>query len=60
SAPAVPSTVVLSDDAPAVLPDAYSAELAGAGWDVRRLPGIHHDMQLEDPDRVLAAIEDLL
>jgi pimeloyl-ACP methyl ester carboxylesterase len=60
SAPAVPSTIVLSDDAPAVLPDAYAAELEGAGWDVRRLPGIHHDMQLEDPDRVLQAIEDLL
>ncbi|MDQ0744774.1 pimeloyl-ACP methyl ester carboxylesterase [Clavibacter sp. B3I6] len=60
SAPAVPSTIVLSDESPAVLPDAYAAELEGAGWDVRRLPGIHHDMQLEDPDRVLAAIEDVL
>jgi pimeloyl-ACP methyl ester carboxylesterase len=59
-APVVPSTIVLSDDAPAVLPDAYAAELAAAGWEVRRLPGIHHDMQLEDPDRVLAAIEDVL
>jgi pimeloyl-ACP methyl ester carboxylesterase len=60
SAPAVPSTIVLSDDAPAVLPDACAAELEGAGWDVRRLPGTHHDMQLEDPDRVLAALEDVL
>jgi pimeloyl-ACP methyl ester carboxylesterase len=60
SAPVVPSTIVLSDDAPAVLPDAYAAELARAGWEVRRLPGIHHDMQLEDPGRVIAAIEDLL
>jgi len=58
--PAVPSTIVLSDDAPAVLPDAYAAALERQGWDVRRLPGIHHDMQLEDPDRVLAAIEDVL
>ncbi|RIJ54402.1 alpha/beta hydrolase, partial [Clavibacter lycopersici] len=60
SAPAVPSTIVLSDDAPSVLPDAYAAELEAAGWDVRRLPGIHHDMQLEDPDRVLAGVEDVL
>jgi len=60
SAPAVPSTIVLSDESPSVLPDAYAAELERAGWDVRRLPGIHHDMQLEDPDRVLAAIGDVL
>ncbi|MWJ36892.1 alpha/beta fold hydrolase [Clavibacter michiganensis] len=60
SAPAVPSTLVLSDDAPSVLPDACAADLERHGWDVRRLPGIHHDMQLEDPDRVLAAIEDVL
>jgi pimeloyl-ACP methyl ester carboxylesterase len=60
SAPAVPSTIVLSDDAPSVLPDAYAADLERAGWGVRRLPGIHHDMQLEDPDRVLATIEDVL
>ncbi|MFT2753053.1 alpha/beta fold hydrolase [Clavibacter sp. Sh2088] len=60
SAPAVPSTIVLSDDATSVLPDAYAVELEGAGWDVRRLPGIHHDMQLEDPDRVLAGVEDVL
>ncbi|MBM7412259.1 pimeloyl-ACP methyl ester carboxylesterase [Clavibacter michiganensis] len=60
SAPAVPSTVVLSDDAPSVLPDASAADLERHGWDVRRLPGIHHDMQLEDPERVLRAIEDVL
>ena len=60
SAPAVPSTIVLSDESAAVLPDAYAAELERAGWDVRRLAGIHHDMQLEDPDRVLAAIGDVL
>ena len=60
SAPAVPSTIVLSDESAAVLPDAYATELERAGWDVRRLPGIHHDMQLEDPDRVLAAIGDVL
>jgi pimeloyl-ACP methyl ester carboxylesterase len=59
-APAVPSTVVLSDESAAVLPDAYAAELVSHGWDIRRLSGVHHDMQLEDPDRVLAALADVL
>jgi hypothetical protein len=27
---------------------------------VRRLPGVHHDMQLEDPDGTFAAIADVL
>ncbi|MBF4617877.1 hypothetical protein ITJ44_07295 [Clavibacter sp. VKM Ac-2873] len=45
--------------APAVLPDARAAGLEDAGWGVRRLPGIHHDRQLEDPDRVLQATEDV-
>ena len=58
--PTAPSAVVLSDESPAVLPDALAAELEHAGWVVRRLDGLHHDMQLEDPDRVLGAIADLL
>ena len=60
AAPVVPSTVVLSDDAPAVLPDDLADGLQRAGWQVRRLPGVHHDMQLEDPHRVGDAIVDLL
>ncbi|QHC72609.1 alpha/beta hydrolase [Rathayibacter sp. VKM Ac-2805] len=59
-APAVPSTIVLSDQSPAVLPDALAARLEQRGWQVRRLSGVHHDMQLEDPDRTLAAIVDVL
>jgi pimeloyl-ACP methyl ester carboxylesterase len=59
-APAVPSTVVLSDQSPAVLPDALAARLEQRGWQVRRLPGVHHDMQLEDPERTFAAIADVL
>ncbi|RKT36111.1 alpha-beta hydrolase superfamily lysophospholipase [Microbacterium sp. AG1240] len=60
AAPAVPSTVVLSDDSPAVLPDAFAARLEHAGWQIRRLPGLHHDMHLEDPDLTFHAIADLL
>ena len=58
--PDVPSTIVLSDDSPAVLPDAMAAALEREGWDIRRLPGIQHDMHLEDPDRTFAAIADVL
>ncbi len=58
--PAVPSTIVLSDESPAVLPDAMAADLEREGWQIRRLRGVHHDMHLESPDRTFAAIEDLL
>lgn len=58
--PAVPSTIVLSDDSPAVLSDDMAAALQSEGWQIRRLAGIHHDMHLEDSDRTLAIIEDVL
>lgn len=60
AAPAVPSTIVLSDESPAVLPDAMATDLEREGWQIRRIAGIHHDMQLEDPKRTLAAISDVL
>jgi pimeloyl-ACP methyl ester carboxylesterase len=60
AAPAVPSTVVLSDDSAAVLPDATVEQLVGLGWDVRRLLGVGHDFWLEDADRTHAAVADLL
>lgn len=58
--PAVPSTVLLSDDSPAVLPDADAARLVELGWDVRRLPGVGHDFWLQDADGTFAAVRDLL
>lgn len=58
--PAVPSTIVLSDESPAVLSDAMAAGLEREGWDIRRIPGVHHDMQLEDPARVFDVISDVL
>lgn len=58
--PVVPSTIVLSDDSPSVLPDEYAARLEASGWEIRRIPGVHHDMQLEDPDRTAETILDLL
>ena len=58
--PDVPSTILLSDDSPAVLPDKTAERLADLGWDVRRLPGVGHDFWLQDPDGTTAAIRDLL
>ena len=60
SAPTVPSTIVLSDDSPAVIPDTLVGQLEALGWDIRRLPGLHHDMHLEDADRTFEVIHDLL
>lgn len=37
-----------------------AAALEREGWDIRRLADIHHDMQIEDPDRTFAIIEDVL
>jgi len=60
SAPAVPSTIVLSDDSPAVISSSLVDALESRGWDVRRLPGLRHDMHLEDPDRTFEIVRDLL
>jgi len=59
-APVVPSTIVLSDQSEAVLPDALAARFEAQGWQVRRIPGVQHDMHLEAPEQVLARIGDLL
>ena len=58
--PVVPSTVVLSDDSRAVLPDATAARLQALGWDVRRVAGIGHDFWLQDADRTCTAVRDVL
>ncbi|RYB93129.1 alpha/beta hydrolase [Nocardioides oleivorans] len=60
AAPAVPSTIVLSDDSPAVLPDDVADRLAALGWDVRRLPGVGHDFWLQDAERTWVSIADLV
>jgi hypothetical protein len=60
AAPAVPSTIVLSDDGPVMVKDAEAARLESVGWQVRRMRGIHHDMMLKDAPRTFAAISDLL
>jgi pimeloyl-ACP methyl ester carboxylesterase len=59
-APAVPSTLLLSDDSPAVLPDDTAARLEALGWEVRRVSGVGHDLWLQDAGRTLEAVGDLL
>lgn len=58
--PRVPSTILLSDDSPAVIPDDMATALADLGWDVRRLPGVGHDFWLQDCDLTFDAVSDLL
>lgn len=58
--PDVPSTIVLSDDSPSVLPDTVVPAFERNGWDVRRMAGIHHDMHLENADGVYDLLEDVL
>ena len=60
AAPAVPSTIVLSDDSPAVAPDAVVVRLEQLGWDLRRLPGVGHDFWLQDADRTWECVRDLV
>ncbi|WP_430592004.1 alpha/beta fold hydrolase [Humidisolicoccus flavus] len=58
--PAVPSTIVLSEESPAILSDRTAAALEQQGWEIRRFPGVHHDMHLEDPERTFEIIDELL
>ena len=45
-----PSTIVLSDDSPAVISNDLAGALEKLGWNVCRLPGLHHYMHLENAD----------
>lgn len=58
--PAVPSTLVQSDDSAAVLPDATAERLEQLGWVVRRLAGVGHDFWLQDAERTYACARDAL
>jgi pimeloyl-ACP methyl ester carboxylesterase len=60
AAPAVPSTIVLSDQSLTVLSDDLASQLEQHRWRVRRLAGVHHDMHVEAPDRLFDLIEDAL
>lgn len=51
------STVILSGDAPYVVPDPLPAQLAAAGWTVVREDSLGHAMVLEDPGLTWQLVE---
>lgn len=57
SAPIVPSTLVLSDDAKLVVPRADVEQYERLGWTVTRFPGIRHDMAALDGARTFEVIQ---
>jgi pimeloyl-ACP methyl ester carboxylesterase len=60
AAPVVPSTLVLSDQSRHVLPAGSVAEYERLGWDVERLPGLRHDMALEDAERTMRLLDTVI
>jgi pimeloyl-ACP methyl ester carboxylesterase len=58
--PAVPSTLVLSGDAAAVVPPVLEHELVALGWDVTHAPELTHSMWLADAPGTWRALEPLL
>ncbi len=60
ASPAVPSTIVLSEDSRAVLPDVTATRLEALGWDIRRITGVGHDFWLEDAERTYMSVRDVL
>lgn len=57
--PVVPSTIVLAGPSFAVKPS-FEAELRAAGWDIRVMPGVGHDLHIEDPAGLAAILADVL
>lgn len=54
--PAVPSTIVLSDDGRLVVPSRDVPSFSAEGWDIVRARGIRHDMMLLDGARTALVI----
>jgi pimeloyl-ACP methyl ester carboxylesterase len=60
AAPAVPSALLLSGDAPAVVPPALETQLVALGWEATHVPELTHSMWLEDARATWHALEPLL
>ena len=43
-----------------VVPKDLIAELRTLGWDIREMPGVTHDLHVQDPAGVLALLRDVL
>ena len=57
--PAVPSTLVLAGPSFAVRPE-FAEKLRANGWDIRVMPGVGHDLHVEDPAGLAAILADVL
>jgi pimeloyl-ACP methyl ester carboxylesterase len=57
--PSVPSTLVLAGPSFAVAPK-FADELRAAGWDIRVMDGVGHDLHIEDPAGLDAILSDVL
>lgn len=57
--PPVPSTLLLAENS-IVVPRKMADALGAAGWDVRVMPGVVHDLHLQDPRGAVAMLHDLL
>ena len=57
--PAVPSTMVLADPS-FVVPRHAAEKFRSSGWDVRTLTGAPHDMHIQVPAALAAALDDVL
>jgi pimeloyl-ACP methyl ester carboxylesterase len=60
TAPVVPSTIVLSAEGSAVLPDPLPAQFATAGWEIRRAPSVGHPFWMHDAGATMAALTGLV
>lgn len=55
--PVVPSTLVLSDDGRFVVPSKDVPRFTASGWELVKMPGIHHDVLLLDGPGTARVIE---
>ena len=57
--PPVPSTLVLAGPSFAVRAE-FAEKLRASGWDIRVMPGVGHDLHIEDPAGLAAILADVL
>ena len=55
----VPGTIVLADPC-VVVPRRAAQQYRSYWWDVRTLPGAHHDLHIQMPAALAAALDDIL
>ena len=55
----MPSTLVLAGPSFAVRPE-FAESCARNGWDIRVMPGVGHDLHVDDPAGLAAILADVL